>query len=231
MGDKVPRKRLNGILKDVRQDDDKLRRIKAKAEFATLTVFFTETRSKSGETEDRHGSVLSNEVSTITTETTNSTGESAAESQAIEEELFVIVCRRGVNDRNYGQIFSCGGEIDWNETPEVAACREAFEESGIDVPPDQIQYFQTSNKRMAHFYVILDQCPEIAGAEPRHAWEILTEPNILGYPTTNSWAAIPVHVLASHFEEYPSSHSPFSKLFMEIYESFIMAGFISKKSY
>lgn len=199
------RKRLVGSLQSGRDAKDT---VEVRPRYSTLTVFFTDDVVK--------------ETTSLSTDN-DSTTERSEHGNA--KELYVLVCRRGVGGTDYGKIYSCGGAIDRGETPEEAACREAEEESGVEVSPDQLRRFPTNHPKMAHFYTILDGRPEIHGATPRHAWEVLYERHIIGYPTTKSWAAIPVHELADHFRHNTDSSSAFSELFMKMYDSFISGSY------
>jgi 8-oxo-dGTP pyrophosphatase MutT (NUDIX family) len=190
-----------------------------KPRYATLTVFYLSTVTASQIPPPR----LEGEVVDLN-------DDSAVKTEA-EHELLVVVCRRGVGGQDYGQIYSCGGAIDRKETPEEAACREGWEESGIRVDPNQLQRFypRTSDPKMAHFYVLLDDRPDIHGATDRHAWEVLYERSILDYPTTKSWATIPIHDLAEHFYQNKSSTSAFSRLFLDMYENLLTTQYPKKE--
>jgi ADP-ribose pyrophosphatase YjhB (NUDIX family) len=87
--------------------------------------------------------------------------------------LMLLVCLRGVPGRNFGRIFTQGGGIDYRESPQEAAAREAFEEAGVVVEPMELQPIFQSNG-VAHYYVVLKKPPKVIGPKPSCRWEVIT---------------------------------------------------------
>jgi 8-oxo-dGTP pyrophosphatase MutT (NUDIX family) len=117
----------------------------------------------------------------------------------------VLVCRRGVEDNNYGKIFSQGGTADRGETPEQASVREAREEAGVFVNEEDI-VFHSSNeskyKQYFNFRVYYTDFPEVYGPEPHceneslDVQDILHEKTIIlpnGKNTRQAW--VPIDIL------------------------------------
>lgn len=196
--------------------------------YSTLTIFFIQRASLV-----KYGiAIIDNKINSDGIPTTHQHDQQQRDDQEEEKTyLFVLVCRRGVGGSDYGKIYSCGGAIDLGETPEEAACREAFEESGIHIEPHEVCRFETvvSNTKIAHFYVICRSgCPSIHGALKKYAWEVLAEKEILGHPTIYGWAPLPVHELADYFQENPENCSPFSRLYLSMYDTFIKDKFSTR---
>jgi 8-oxo-dGTP pyrophosphatase MutT (NUDIX family) len=97
---------------------------------------------------------------------------------------YVLVCRRGVPDVDYGKIYSAGGSIDSSETAPGAAVRELHEESGVVVDVSSLkQIFPYSNSKVMHYIVNIDPSIIITGPSLQHRWEVLTsETQICGVP-------------------------------------------------
>ena len=93
----------------------------------------------------------------------------------IFESAELLVCRRGVNDYNYGKMYTQGGHIDSGETPKQAAIRECMEESGIRINESQLIPIIVPDitNKMIVFVVVLNDKPVIYGPLHQHAWEIL----------------------------------------------------------
>jgi 8-oxo-dGTP pyrophosphatase MutT (NUDIX family) len=85
---------------------------------------------------------------------------------------YVLVCLRGVGGRDYGKIYTQGGSIDLGETPEEAAIREAYEESGLTVSLDELRLTCLTEK-FAHYHVIFNDFPVVLGPESHHRWEVI----------------------------------------------------------
>ena len=119
--------------------------------------------------------------------------------------------RRGVHGSWYKKVCTFGGSIDRGETPEQAAIREAFEEGGVQIPPNQLKLSEYQTK-FAHYYCILNEEPIVDGPPQRHAWEIYKSDrlskdffvnmilNKKGQNTGLAW--VPVDLLLNSKEEY-----------------------------
>jgi 8-oxo-dGTP pyrophosphatase MutT (NUDIX family) len=127
----------------------------------------------------------------------------------------VLVCVRGCDDWFYNKIFSCGGKLDKNESPEDAAVRETREEAGVTIKKEDLVYFNTINGRN-NYIVYLSEEPEIKGPGNEFSYEALNVQDILGVKTTNRWAFVPVDKLKKHFMD-KENWSPFSQIFNEMY--------------
>ena len=131
----------------------------------------------------------------------------------------VMVCRRGVSGTDYGKIYSCGGAVDPGESVSDAALRETLEESGLVLDARDLcalpvrQVFQD-------FYVVLPLEPPIPGASPKHEWEALDVPHILGVPTQRRWAFVDVNLLHRYFQSGVETPSSFSRLYPSLLDAF-----------
>jgi 8-oxo-dGTP pyrophosphatase MutT (NUDIX family) len=89
-------------------------------------------------------------------------------------DIFILICLRGVKGKDYERIYTQGGGIDYEETAEQAAVREAFEESGLTIEENQLRVL-SQTPPFADFYVIFDNFfPEVAGPLEECRWEVIT---------------------------------------------------------
>jgi len=108
----------------------------------------------------------------------------------------VLVCRSG-NSYNRGQIISAGGARD-RDTPEDAAIRESWEESGLVIPKNHLTRLLTSHLTMssdlAVFVVNYSTRPIVPGPQPQYAGEVINAPVIPGIANTagNGWTWLPL---------------------------------------
>jgi len=115
----------------------------------------------------------------------------------------LLVCQRGVKDRNYGKVYTMGGSIDRNERPEVAAAREAAEESGVVLDPRTLTLFQ-QKEGCAHHYAVLSSYPRVPGPSSRHEFEVIFHSRFFtetfGVPCVNGWAWVDAQQLLTYLE-------------------------------
>jgi 8-oxo-dGTP pyrophosphatase MutT (NUDIX family) len=121
-----------------------------------------------------------------------------------------------------GKIYSCGGAIDYGETPIEAALRETKEESGLSLSPAQLQVLQVRNvgknkDGYIDYFVMLPTIPYIPGGNPHCIWESQDVPTILGVPTQNRWAFIDVTIVKAAFTYSPCNLNPETSKFSQIY--------------
>lgn len=93
----------------------------------------------------------------------------------------IVVCRRGVQDSKYGDLFTAGGSVDRGETLVAAVRRETIEEFGITLPEKAYSPIMKIGS-LTVFVAILSTCPIINGPSKRHAWELLETEVITGTP-------------------------------------------------
>lgn len=100
----------------------------------------------------------------------------------------VLVCRRGVQDSNFGKIFSQGGAVDNYESYEESAIREAKEEAGIIIKKCDLKFLycklvEETNTSYTNFYVICKELPLVKGPLENFTDELKEVKNILDIPT------------------------------------------------
>ncbi len=93
----------------------------------------------------------------------------------------IVVCRRGVPDSKYGDLFTAGGAVDRGESLVAAVRRETIEEFGIKLPEKAYSPFMNIGS-LTVFVAVLSACPSINGPTKRHAWELLETEVIPGVP-------------------------------------------------
>jgi len=100
----------------------------------------------------------------------------------------VLVCRRGVPGKYYGLLYTAGGMIDGHgESPQLAATRESYEESGFRPDPEKLTLVPINGCRSVAIYVI--NCslrPKVSGPIPKCAGEIINSQVIPGIPNNAS---------------------------------------------
>jgi hypothetical protein len=137
----------------------------------------------------------------------------------------VLVCLRGVCGKSYGKIYSIGGSIESNETPEDSAIRETFEESGINIKESDLQLVNTmytKNKVYYNYVVFYDKMPTIKGPQKDFEGEVINCCSILNTNTitcegiNTRWAAINIDTLNYYF-----SVGKETSLFSEVYIKYL----------
>ena len=131
----------------------------------------------------------------------------------------VMVCRRGVSGTDYGRIYSCGGAVDPGESVSDAALRETLEESGLVLDVRDLCALPVRDE-FQDFYVVLPLEPPIPGASPKHEWEALDVPHILGVPTQRRLAFVDVNSLHHYFKIGAETPSSFSRLYPSLLAAF-----------
>jgi 8-oxo-dGTP pyrophosphatase MutT (NUDIX family) len=128
--------------------------------------------------------------------------------------LYVIVGKRSFG-RNENKIFSLGGSIESYETPEEAAAREAFEESGIKIDPKKIKLLNCVNN-FYNYYTIFDYEPSIKGGLDKH---VSKNDYVLDFRPKHNLVKIPVDILIAHFnikDINKEDKGPYARVFFDI---------------
>ena len=100
----------------------------------------------------------------------------------------VLTCRKGVDDHNYGKLFSQGGKVEIDESFEEGCIREAYEEAGIKIDIRDLKVLSYGNSKnydsfYMNFYIIYNTLPLVEGPPINHIWELKDENYILGFNT------------------------------------------------
>jgi hypothetical protein len=111
----------------------------------------------------------------------------------------IVVCRRGVRDAKYGDLFTAGGAVDEEESLVAAVRRETIEEFGITLPEKAYIPFMTIGS-LTVFIAVLSARPTINGPSKRHAWELLQTQIIPSMPNNagTRLTCVPLLTAISH---------------------------------
>jgi len=99
----------------------------------------------------------------------------------------ILVCRRGVEDKNFRKIYSQGGLIDENEKIRFGAVREAAEEAGIIIDPNELinvtSDYNRNNLLFINYAIIFNDLPIVNGPPLEFKDELLDINDICGIKT------------------------------------------------